>query len=288
MDKLNIYLADGKYDGAIIMNSTSSKFSVARIKREEIADFDIALDEPGVYFLLIGDDSVYVGQSGLDTVRKLVLNTHSGSIDADWHTVVGFMCMDKAISSNELLFIENAMCEYAHQNFTKCLTVTPAKANCNAKYRKEHYKLNNGQVHTCNQYIEDIKYYLSKFPYSIFPGSSDKTVAGGEKALFCYRSEKRDIDAKATILIHCGHSNKRKTILKAGSKVSNVVSDKYSAVEEYRKELESEGILVNRILQEDLPFDSQSGAGQFIYGSSFDGNSNWKRVSDNKPLKELL
>ena len=132
MNSLNLYMADGTYEGPIIMSSTTSKFTAVRVKKMDMAMYANELDMPGIYLLLVGNDSVYVGQSGLDTVKKRIQNTHSGDIDSSWHTVLGFMCVDKTISSNELLFMENAMCEYVHAKYPHCLTTSPSKANCNA------------------------------------------------------------------------------------------------------------------------------------------------------------
>ena len=292
MKGINIYLADGDYNGPIIMSSTTSNFSAVRVEKTQVSQYATELDAPGVYLLLVDSGSVYVGQSGLDTVGKRIVNTHSGSIDSSWHTVVGFMTNTKTISSNELLYIENALCEYVHTNFPKCLTVTPSKANCNASYRKVHYKLSIGQIHSCDQYVADIKYSISCFPNSVFPQKYQAPAATlTNLELFHFASAKCDVDGKAEIQTHLGHTGARKAILKAGSKVSIDVSDAFgssASIKAHRKQLETQGKLINRVLQEDIVFDSQSGAGQFLNGTSFDGNSNWKRVSDNTPLKNLL
>ena len=103
MKGINIYLADGSYDGPILMTSTSLNFTAVRVAREQVSQYASELAEPGVYLLLVDTGSVYVGQSGLDTAGKRIVNAHSGSIDASWHTVVGFMANNKTISSNELL-----------------------------------------------------------------------------------------------------------------------------------------------------------------------------------------
>ena len=291
MNSLNLYLADGTYEGPMVMSSTASKFTTVRVKKMDILMYANELDMPGIYFLLVGNDSVYVGQSGLDTVKKRIVNTHSGDIDSSWHTVLGFMCVDRTISSNELLFIENAMCEYVHAKYPKCLTTSPSKANCNARYRQEHYHLTSSQIHACNHYLSDIQYYISLFRPSIFTNTGDAAPQAGNKELFYFKSPARDVDGKAEIEIHCGHTGSRPAVLKAGSRVSKEVSDRfrgYQAVIAHRKQLEDEGKLITRVLQVDIPFSSQSGAGQFLNGTSFDGNTNWKTVTDNTPLKSLL
>lgn len=291
MRGIQIYLADADYDGALTMSTTTSQIMVTRVAKNRISEFFNELNGPGIYFLLIGNDSVYVGQTGLDTLQKRIMNTHSGNIDSSWHTVVGFKFTNTTISSNELQYIENAMCEYAHATYAFCLTTSPAKANCNAQYRNQHYHLSSGQIHSCNQYIKDIKYYISIFPNSIFPRTSQPSSLPGNTELFYFRSAARDSDGKAEILINCGHTKARTTILKAGSKVSTDVSDAFGSsqsVKAQRQKLENQGKLINRVLQEDITFTSQSGAGQFLNGTSFDGNSNWKTVNGDKKLKDLL
>lgn len=296
MDKLNIYLADGTYDGPIIMSSTASKILAVRVKKEDAAMYSNELDNPGIYLLLIGDDSVYVGQSGLDTIRSRVMNTHSGNIDSSWHTVLAFSHTDKNISSNELLFMENAMCEFIHNSVFHCATTTPAKAKCNQQYRLQHYHLNSVQIHACAQYVKDIQYYISCFVPSIFgsstPAASEAAPTPSiETALFYYRNPKRNIDGKAEIGIHLGNTGKRKTTIKAGSHISAEVSNKFSqseSVKALREKLTVEGTIVNGTIMKDISFTSQSTAAQFLIGTSADGNTVWRTVDGNIPLKQLL
>ena len=294
MNRLSIYLADGTFRGPITMSSPSSSFTAIRVKRDAMDQYAEDLNKPGVYFLLIGNDTVYVGQSGLDTIAKRAMNTHSGSIDTAWHTLVAFACKDTNISSNELLYIENAMCEYVHATYPHCATTSPSKANCNSAYRNSHYHLGSSSIHTCDAYIKDILFYIQHFGKSVFilpEPPAPPSVIDDHQALFYCKNNARDAFGKAVILIHQGHSKKRKAILKAGSKVSTDVLTAFEGsdrVKKLRQKYADEGKLVNRILQADIPFGSQSAAGQFLIGGSCDGNSSWKRVSDHKRLKELL
>jgi hypothetical protein len=117
------------------------------------------------------------------------------------------------------------------------------------------------------------------------------TLSDIETALFYYSNSSRDSDGQAEIGIHLGYRNKRTAVLKAGSKVSTGVSTAFKSSEKviaHRKQLEEAGLLVDRILQRDEKFPSQSGAGEFLNGTSFNGNSNWKTVDGDVPLKQLL
>lgn len=298
MKSVSIFLADTDIDGAVLINSPSSHFTAARVPKDELDLYENSLSLPGVYLLLIGEDTVYVGQSGLDAIGNRIVNTHSGSIDSSWHTVIGFCCVDKTIGNNELLFLENALCEYVHTNFPHCATTTPAKKNCNSKYRNSHYNLGAGAILNCNQYFHDIISYLKMFPH-IFPGQTSAATSKSdahdapnafETAMFYASNPKRDADGQAEIIIHTGDKGKRRTILKAGSKVSSMVSDKFKTAKGViakRNELQKEGKLVNRILKVDLVFPSQSSAGEFLFGTSCNGNTTWKSV-DGKQLTEYL
>ena len=297
MKSVSIFLADTDIDGAVLINSPSSHFTAARIPKEELELYENSLSLPGVYMLLIGNDTVYVGQSGLDAIGNRIVNTHSGTIDSSWHTVIGFCCVDKTIGNNELLFLENALCEYVHNNFPHCATTTPAKKNCNSKYRNSHYNLGAGAILNCNQYFHDIISYLKMIPHT-FPGQpvaeKQKTDVEPpeehETAMFYASNPARDADGQAEIIIHTGNKEKRKAILKSGSRVSVAVSDKFKTSKSIiakRAQLEKEGKLVNRILKVDLPFPSQSSAGEFLYGTSCNGNTAWKSV-DGKPLADYL
>ena len=298
MKEVKIHLLDASFDGAITMESSQSQFKAVRIDKSHVSAYANDLNHPGIYFLLIGSDTIYVGETGLDSIAKRIVNTHSGSIDSSWHTVVAFPCTNDSITQNELRFLENAMCEYVIKNYPNCATTTPAAKNCNAAYRNTHYKLTSGGIVACTGYIDDITHYISLFPASIFPGGVKVAPSTPPPAApkvqtdtFYYDNPKRDAHGKAIIEIHCGHNEKRKTVLLKGSKISAQVSTAFTShtsVIALRDKYEKTGKIVNRVLQEDIAFDSQSGAGQFLNGTSFDGNSCWKTVKGDVPLKKLL
>ena len=284
MKELNIYLADGSFGGNVVMESPTSKITAVRVKRQEIQNLDNELNQRGVYLLLIGSDSVYVGQTA-GSIKNRITNTHTGDIDVSWHTAVGFTC--PTAGSDELYFLENALCEYAHENFQRCLTTSPARANCNATYRNSNYRLGSGQIRACNSYFEDIKFYLETFKHlggSIFgtiPEEEEKVTPPPVEERnefkpeeFYFKSLKRDAEG---VLI-MSNDNPPKFILKAGSRVSNIVSasGKEANISERRKQAEAEGKLKGRILKEDIIFKRSSTAGEFLYGTAFDGPKYWK------------
>ena len=276
MKNINIYLADGSYDGVITMNSPLSKFTVARITRNELPNYSATLEGTGLYFLLIGKSSVYVGQSSLDYVSKRILNTHSKDIDSSWHTVVGFINTGALISNNELLYMENALCEYAHQNYQVCLTSSPAKDNCNEKYRSKHYGLSIGQINSCKAYIEDIKYYIQCFPKTIFPEKIpvEDPEPPVEKVKLYIHSVKREAHAEALYAYSGKIKVLKDSMISSSSNLPN--QKKQGGMEKMRQKLIEDGIVVNRKFVTDYEFSSPSTAAAVILGTASSGNEKWK------------
>lgn len=327
MKQLSIYLADGTFDGDITMSSPNSKFVAIRVARENLESVRSDLEFSGVYMLLIGSDTVYVGQTGLDYICNRACSTHSGNIDASWHTLLAFCCEDRHISANELLFLENALCEYAHSNYPNCISTNPSKTTCNKRFREtqNHYLLGSRQILTCNRHISDIKFFISRFANTIFPSQSAAPVAALEPAveecspppadevididanvaapaveehfehkLFYFSNSSRGVQGCAEIVIHLGAAcSKRKTILKKGAVLAPTISDARSfatsaaKIKETRDKLRSSGKLIGQILQSDESFDSPNEALLVLTGVSLSAPENWK-TADGTKLKDLL
>ena len=198
MKSVNLYFAENDIEGALSKSSNLSKISVIRLEKTKVNSDKEGLNGPGIYFLLIGTNKIYVGETGLDTLKKRILNKHTGDIDKLWHTVVGFKLMDNMISNNELLYLENALCEYVHSHAEyECLTTSPSKSVCNVTYRNGHYKLSMAQIDICKTYLKDILFYLTMFPGPLFP-----KLINPKGILFQYENKKRDVHGTAEISIH--------------------------------------------------------------------------------------
>ena len=260
---------------------------LTRLEKAKVAFDQDGLNGSGIYFLLIGTNKIYVGETGLDTLKKRILNKHTGDIDKLWHTVVGFKILDNMISKNELLYLENALCEYVHSHAEyECLTTNPSKTVCNVAYRDKHYKLSMAQIDICKTYLKDILFYLTMFPGPLFP-----KLINPKGLLFQYENKKRDVHGTAEISIHVKPGEQRIIKVKAGSKLSVDVSPHFSAsasIQEKRIELEKEGKIKDRILLEDKKFASPTAAVEFLAGISLNGNICWKTVDEHKSLKEFL
>lgn len=278
MKSVNLYFAENDIEGALSISSNLSKIMLTRLEKAKVAFDQDRLNGLGIYFLLIGTNKIYVGETGLDTLKKRILNKHTGDIDKLWHTVVGFKILDNMISKNELLYLENALCEYVHSHPEyECLTTSPSKTVCNVTYRDEHYKLSMAQIDICKTYLKDILFYLTMFPGPLFPEQINPNGL-----LFQYENKKRDVHGTAEISIHVKPGEQRIIKVKAGSKLSVDVSPHFSAsasIQEKRMELEKEGKIKDRILLEDKKFASPTAAVEFLAGISLNGNICWKTVN---------
>ena len=287
MKSVNLYFAEGTIEGTLTISSNLSKISVIRLEKTKVNSDKEGLNGPGIYFLLIGTNKIYVGETGLDTLKKRILNKHTGDIDKLWHTVVGFKILDNMISKNELLYLENALCEYVHSHAEyECLTTNPSKTVCNVAYRDKHYKLSMAQIDICKTYLKDILFYLTMFPGPLFP-----KLINPKGLLFQYENKKRDVHGTAEISIHVKPGEQRIIKVKAGSKLSVDVSPHFSAsasIQKKRMELEKKGKIKDLILLEDKKFASPTAAVEFLAGISLNGNICWKTVDEHKSLKEFL
>lgn len=287
MKSVNLYFAENDIEGALSISSNLSKIMLTRLEKAKVAFDQDGLNGSGIYFLLIGTNKIYVGETGLDTLKKRILNKHTGDIDKLWHTVVGFKILDNMISKNELLYLENALCEYVHSHAEyECLTTNPSKTVCNVAYRDKHYKLSMAQIDICKTYLKDILFYLTMFPGPLFP-----KLINPKGLLFQYENKKRDVHGTAEISIHVKPGEQRIVKVKAGSKLSVDVSPHFSAsasIQEKRMELEKEGKIKDYILLEDKEFNSPTAAVEFLAGISLNGNICWKTVDEHKSLKEFL
>lgn len=98
--------------------------------------------------------------------------------------------------------------------------------------------------------------------------------------IFFVKNQKKDINA---ILEY----KNGKFILKKGSKISNNVSTAFRAYKKTLKRRNEVGLVKNRILQRDYEFNSPSTAGEFVYGTSFNGRVRWKDKTG-KRINEIL
>lgn len=295
MQGLRIYLADGNYDGPVIVSSDSSKISAIRVAKENMDAYEKELNGLGIYLLLFEEDSVYVGQTGLSLLKRQLVRKHSKKIDEKWHTVFAFK-IAADVSEDELLFIKNAIAEYAHHNFKKCLAGSLTKQKCNFEYRCGHYNLNDSQIEICNQYVRDIEFYLNFIPKTIFPSKfnslkSNKVESDGRVTkLFRCVDGKRKAPAQARITFYPGQDKDITTVVRAGSTIRRFqgmgIGDIEKKVAQEREKYIQAGKIDGSILLTDIAFSTPSFAASFILGKASTGLDNW--MSMNKGDKGML
>ena len=294
MHDVNIFLEDEDFNGTVIMTSRESKIKATRVSKNRVSDFERDLNGLGIYLLLIDNDSIYVGETGLDTLKNRIMNKHTGEIDNRWHTVLAFKFDSPNITKNELLYMENAMCEYVFNHYGSCETTNPSRDKCNNKYRKSKYNLETSLMLSCDRYLNDMKFLISLFPRSIFPPKylnntkSESPLEASDSTLFYAGSPNSKYYAKTEIFIES--KAVKKIMLKAGSIFSEDVADyvdRNNKIKEERKRLESEGIIVDRILKADLERPSYHEALAFVSGASINAKTKWTTAEGNT-LAEYL
>ena len=297
MQGLRIYLADGNYDGPVIVSSDSSKISAIRVAKENMDTYEKELSGLGIYLLLFEEDSVYVGQTGLSLLKRQLVRKHSKKIDKKWHTVFAFKIATD-VSEDELLFIRNAIAEYAYHNFKKCLAGSLTKQKCNSEYRCGHYNLNDSQIEICNQYVRDIEFYLNFIPKTIFPSKfnalkSNKVESDGRVTkLFRCVDGKRKASAQARITFYPGKDKDITTVVRAGSTIRRFqgmgIGEIEKKVAQEREKYIQAGKIDGSILQEDITFSAPSFAASFILGKASTGLDNWKSMDKGMLLRSYI
>jgi len=191
---VSVHYLEKNKDGGIIMTNDSSFFEAVRVSKEMFKEFDhLSKGFVGVYLLLIGKSSVYVGETHDDLFARIPAK-HTGMIDKDWHTVVFFRTAKTKVSENELRYIENWMCEFFKNSFVvqrkereedspekdspekdnsqkggSVLTKNPSKTTAKKRDTDNHYGVSDARRITLQKCIEEIKNYIEFFPGSLFP-----------------------------------------------------------------------------------------------------------------------
>ena len=145
------------------------------------------------------------------------------------------------------------------------------KENCTKAFRKKHYHLSGVQIHTCENYIEDIRAYIAMFPAGIFPSLPEQ-----EEVL--HISGKK-VEATAYI------SGNQFVVCKGSEFSITETSSCPVHIRKHRKELMDEGKVQAGRFTEDVPFSSPSAAAACVIGGSADGRKMWL-YPDGKSIKE--
>ena len=285
MDNLNIYLSDGTFNSPIVeMSSPCSKFKAYKVRKEELFQYSDELNNPGLYFLVIGSSKIYVGQS--NKVGDRIFDPHTGDIDSSWFAVFAFISENLNISNNELLFLENALCEYIHNSCFICLTTSPQLSNCNERFRRKKYRLTAAQIRACNSFLDDIKFYFSVLKEYLFVNENNNNALSEPVPYFSsihfYCNGPRGAKAEG-VFTRPGFK-----VLK-DSTIANDVSPSFLRDNYYshRARLIEEGKICNNKFVDDYKFNSPSEAAAVVLGRSAAGTTEWK-TADGRKLKDII
>lgn len=278
MEKVNIYLADGSFEGRVVISGQSSKIKMIRTCRSNVNQYLQDLKLPGVYFLIIGSD-IYVGES--DNIETRILNSHRDNIHTNWQSVICFSCTDP-IELRERRFLENAFCEYIRRMGWNCITRKPKPENCNQNYRKIHYlnKMTPDKRDACNQYFEDIKYYLSFIKSTVFYGCGTILVS---QASHSARSSRNTVYFKCCGSGACamGYDSPNGFTVCKDSIVSREIGTSLSQRQkELRLRLINDGTILGNKFTREFEFVSRATASNVILGRSSNAHIEWKREEE--------
>lgn len=286
MENVNVVLANGSFNGPVKLFSSFSRVTAFFVSRSNVSQYSRELNKKGIYLLFIGSKSIYVGEAHLTSIYKRIFNTHSGEIDNSWHSVAAFTFSNR-ISTDELGFIENALCEYVHNNRNwTCVTTSPSRNNCNEDFRIDKFDFEREQIITCNRDIEDIKHYISLiedylFVYANNSDSPSEPVNHSSSTHF-YCNGPRGAKAEGIFTGPGLKVLKRSTIAHEVS--PSFLRHNYNS---HRTKLIEEGIIRDYKFVNDYQFSSPSEAAAVILGRSAAGTREWKTI-DGKPLKDFL
>ena len=278
MEKVNIYLADGSFEGRVVISSQSSKIKMIRSCRSCINHYLQDLELPGVYFLIIGSD-IYVGES--DNIETRILNSHRDNIHTNWQSVICFPCTDP-IELRERRFLENAFCEFVRKMRWNCITLKPKPENCNKNYRKTHYlnRMTPDKRDACNQYFEDIKYYLSFIKSTVFCDCGTTSVSQvprdsqSSRSVIYYKCNGSGACAR-------GYDSPNGFTVCKDSIVSREIGTSLShRQKELRLRLINDGTILGNKFTRDFEFVSRATASNIILGRSSNAHIEWKREEE--------
>ena len=214
----------------------------------------------GVYLLLWGDGSIYVGKGDVHQRLKV----HSINKDKhDWEEVIIYTIINKGLSPSQLQFIE-------HKLWAMAKEICPDDKVKNDN-TPDPGGPNEAEIITFNQNAEYIKIAMEVFGYNNF---KPKNTAVSDDLFYC----KVDKNKKATLLrTKWGYELLKGSYIKLDIKSSN----------NYRKLYRFLIDETNGILKGNIPFQKPSPAGTFVLGGSLNGNELWKN-SYGKTLGEVL
>lgn len=291
---INLFLIDGDPNGRIkatLTNWTGLAYKIPRTDIEKSSDRK-DLSQSGVYFLFgksEKDDKpvVYVGQAGLRKSGEGILNRlkeHKRNQKKDyWTESVLFTTMNNSFGPTEISYLENRFCNLARE--------------------ADRYEVKNGndpnignlteeKESELKEFIENAKVLMNVLGHKVFVPVSERQLEPKQSEE--YKKEK-DVVSKPDLFLKrrikklnfevsgLGRQTSDGFVVLKGSVLSPEI-DKNLATN--IKELRKTAKIENNKLQEDVLFNSPSGASKFVIGKQSNGWKEWKD-KDKRTLRDL-
>lgn len=256
------------------------------------------LNEPAIYMLLSGGDTdkssidIYIGETDNFSER---LASHTYNKDW-WSQFVVFVSKDKNLTKAHVKFLEAEIYKLAKKSIGTLIvknTAIPSGAS-----------LPESDIASMREFLDNIIFVLESLGVSYFPSSVQVmnhslvtstapivTIANREEFYITLPKELSGSDGanlKSFMVLRNGSY-----ILKEGSFVRKNARDSFNDHSYYnlwKQITESDSVVEidNHLYKtvKDIEFRSPSGAGAIVRGGQTNGRTEWKRVSDDRPLNE--
>lgn len=286
---INLYMMDGDASGIIkctLANWTGVAYKIPRTELERCRERD-DLKWSGCYFLFgtsdeNGQNIAYIGQAGTRKNGEGILGRlfeHKKNPDKDyWNEAIVFITSNNSFGPTEISYLENRFYNLAKEagRYIVKNENDPSPGNITEEKESE-----------LEEFIEYAKLITSVLGHKVFIPltkkseiSENSSVQQEEQELFLSR---KLINLNLTIEAHAKQTSEGIVVLK-GSMISPECDDDiWQDVRQKRMECAKDE---NNILQEDVLFNSPTGAAVFVVGKRCNGREYWK-TKDGKTFADL-
>ena len=279
---LNLYLMDGSVNGRVkctLANWTGIAFKIPRTALDLCRDRK-ELKQTGVYFLFGKDEEhdkavVYIGQASVRKNGEGILNRlqeHNSNPEKDyWTEAIAITTSNDSLGPTEISYLEHRFYQLAMEakRYDVKNGVDPAQGNPSEEKQSE-----------LEDFIDYAKIVVGILGHKVFaplvePTSAD-TVGTEGPMLLCVRN-----GVQATAI-----RTSDGFVVKKGSILSMKPTKSCPEFVLKKREQYKNAIDENGVLQEDVLFNTPSGASSFVCAASTSGYVEWK-TQDGRTLKQL-
>ena len=273
---LNLYLMDGSVNGRVkctLANWTGLAFKIPRTALNLCKDRK-ELKQTGVYFLFGKDEEhdkavVYIGQASVRKNGDGILNRlqeHNSNPEKDyWTEAIAITTSNDSLGPTEISYLEHRFYQLAMEakRYDVKNGVDPAQGNPSEEKQSE-----------LEDFIDYAKIVVGILGHKVFVPLVEST--SGDTVLLCV---KNGVQATA-IRTSDGF------VVKKGSVLSMKPTKSCPKFVLKKREQYKNAIDENGVLQEDVLFNTPSGASSFVCAASTSGYVEWK-TQDGRTLKQL-